>query len=296
MENKEGIVFSIQPFSIHDGKGIRTNVFLKGCPLRCRWCHNPEGLNRCVEIAYYENKCHHCGACGDVYKDLKNVQKESEEIKKKIVHSCPYRAYELLGKRMTVQEVIDEVMIDYNFYQTSQGGMTISGGEAMMQADFVCELLKEAKKKGLSTALETSGYAPKEAFQSLYTYVDQFLWDYKVTNPKSHKELTGVDSKLILDNFEWLYAQGAHMKLRCPLIPNVNDTEEHLKGIAHQIVCHPNLDGWEVMPYHDLGLSKEKRIGNERGYQFTVPSSNLKEEWNQKIKQYMEEEYEKISK
>lgn len=289
MANK-GLVFSIQPFSIHDGKGIRTNVFLKGCPLHCLWCHNPEGLSSTLDVEYFENKCQHCGTCGFIFEHMHDVLKMREEEKIHLTKQCPYHALDLVGRWMTVDEVIDEVMIDYRFYQSSQGGMTISGGEPMLQKDFTYALMKKAKEKGLMTAMETSGYAPLDAYVKVAPYVDQFLWDDKESDSAKHKKFTGVGNDKISNNFEHLYQHGAHIKLRCPVIPGLNDTEEHFRGIAHRVVMHPDLDGWEIMPYHNFGLAKEKRLGNDRGYRFQVPDKGQKEKWNQIIQTYIEKE------
>lgn len=282
----QGLIFGIQPFSIHDGNGIRTNVFLKGCPLRCLWCHNPEGLSPKPDIQYFENKCVHCGKCGHVYKNMEKTSKASQEEKERYVHKCWYGALEMAGEYMTVEDVLEEVMKDQKFYETSKGGITVSGGEPMLQADFVYELLKEAKVRGLATAMETSGYAKREKYEKVMPYVDEFLWDYKATGDKMHEELTGVDQKMILDNLKYLYDQGAVITLRCPVIPGANDTEEHFQGIARILYELERLKGWEIMPYHRLGIPKEKRLGKERHHEFEVPKKELVEQWKQKIETY----------
>lgn len=282
----QGLIFGIQPFSIHDGNGIRTNVFLKGCPLRCLWCHNPEGLSPKPDIQYFENKCVHCGKCGHVYKNMEKTSEVSQEEKEQYVNQCWYGALEMAGKLMTVEEVLEEVMKDQKFYETSKGGITVSGGEPMLQADFVYELLKEAKTRGLATAMETSGYAQQEKYEKIMPYVDEFLWDYKATGNEMHKELTGVDQDKILDNLKYLYNQGAVITLRCPIIPGANDTEEHFQGIAQKLHELERLKGWEIMPYHRLGIPKEKRLGKERHHEFEVPKKELVEQWKQKIKTY----------
>lgn len=284
MKNKKGLVFSIQPFSIHDGKGIRTSVFLKGCPLRCLWCHNPEGLKPCVDLEYFENKCVHCGRCNHAYQKLTSL---SNEQKIKATKKCPYHALHIVGKWMSVQEVLDEVLIDSIFYEESGGGLTLSGGEPMLQADFAYDLLKEAKKQGLQTTLETSGYAPIQEYQKILPYIDCFYWDYKESDSKKHKQFTGVGNQQILSNFEYIYEQGASIVLRCPIIPTINDTEEHFKGIANMIKKHPNLDGWELMPYHRFGLSKEKRLGMEIKDGFVVPTKEQVQLWNKQIQQQL---------
>lgn len=285
-EGVKGLIFGIQHFSIHDGDGIRSNVFLKGCPLRCLWCHNPEGLSQKAELQYFENKCRHCGKCGGICKNLKSVSKVPEEIKGKYAQNCPYGALELVGDYMTADEVLEEVWEDQKFFRTSKGGITISGGEPMFQTDFVYELLKKAKKLELSTAIETSGYSDKVDFERIFPYVDEFLWDYKETDRKKHKEFTGVGNNKILENLKFLYHKGAAITLRCPVIPGLNDTEEHFRGIAALIYELKDLKGWEIMPYHRMGIAKEKRLGREGSREFRVPSKETADQWKQKILKY----------
>lgn len=286
MERKKeirGLVFGIQPFSIHDGNGIRTNVFLKGCPLRCLWCHNPEGLSSEIDLQYFENKCRQCGKCGNIYENIKEVSKKSVEIKQKYVDRCCYGALDIVGNYMSVEEVINEVMEDWRFYHISNGGITVTGGEPMLQIDFLYELLRQAKEKGLSTVLETSGYADRKKYECIMPYVDEFLWDYKETDNRKHKEFTGVGNKKIIENLRFLYEKGAKITLRCPIIPGINDTEEHFYGISSMIKELDGLKGWEIMPYHRLGIQKEKRLGRKTGQEFQVPSRQTIETWKQKI-------------
>lgn len=278
-----GLIFGIQPFSIHDGNGIRTNVFFKGCPLRCLWCHNPEGLSPKIDLQYFENKCRRCGKCGNIYQNMNKVLHTSAEMKQKYADSCCYGALDIVGNDMSVEEVIEEVMEDWEFYYTSNGGITISGGEPMFQFDFLYELLKRAKEKGLSTALETSGYADRGKYERIMPYVDEFLWDYKETDSQKHKEFTGVGNEKIIENLKFLYEKGAKITLRCPIIPGVNDTEEHFYGISSIIKEFHKLKGWEIMPYHKLGIQKEKRIGRNTHREFQIPSKGTVEVWKQKI-------------
>lgn len=167
---KKGLVFGIQHFSIHDGDGIRSNVFLKGCPLRCVWCHNPEGLRRDIDLQYIKNNCRGCGRCGFIFRNMGKVYGAGREQKETYAAACSYGALAVVGEWMTAQEVVDEVMQDMAFFEESGGGITLSGGEPMMQADFAGEVLKTAKEKGLSTAMETSGCAPLEKYLELMPY------------------------------------------------------------------------------------------------------------------------------
>ena len=282
MEQK-GLVFGIQHFSIHDGEGIRSNVFLKGCPLRCLWCHNPEGLSSQIGIQYIQNKCRGCGRCGYIFKNMHNLYIKTESQKQVYVDQCVYGALEPVGKWMTVTEVIDDVMKDLRFFKESDGGITVSGGEPMLQHEFTLALLKEAKKRGIQTAMETSGFALLEQYKQVLPYVDEFLWDYKETDEIKHKEFTGVSNQRILENLDALYKDGANIILRCPIIPGLNDTEEHFRGIAQRSSQMKNLKGVELMPYHKFGVAKDTRIGRMEQKEYEVPSKNMKKYWEEQI-------------
>lgn len=282
MEQK-GLVFGIQHFSIHDGEGIRSNVFLKGCPLRCLWCHNPEGLSSQIGIQYIQNKCRGCGRCGYIFKNMHDLYIKTESQKQAYAAQCVYGALESVGKWMTVTEVIDDVMKDLRFFKESDGGITVSGGEPMLQHEFTLALLKEAKKRGIQTAMETSGFALLEQYKQVLPYVDEFLWDYKETDEIKHKEFTGVSNQRILENLDALYKDGANIILRCPIISGLNDTEEHFRGIAQRSSQMKNLKGVELMPYHKFGVAKDTRIGRMEQKEYEVPSKNMKKYWEEQI-------------
>ena len=282
MEQK-GLVFGIQHFSIHDGEGIRSNVFLKGCPLRCLWCHNPEGLSSQIGIQYIQNKCRGCGRCGYIFKNMHDLYIKTESQKQAYAAQCVYGALESVGKWMTVTEVIDDVMNDLRFFKESDGGITVSGGEPMLQHEFTLALLKEAKKRGIQTAMETSGFALLEQYKQVLPYVDEFLWDYKETDEIKHKEFTGVSNQRILENLDALYKDGANIILRCPIIPGLNDTEEHFRGIAKRSREMKDLKGVELMPYHKFGVAKDTRIGRMEQKEYEVPSKNMKKYWEEQI-------------
>ena len=282
MEQK-GLVFGIQHFSIHDGDGIRSNVFLKGCPLRCLWCHNPEGLSAQIEIQYIQNKCCGCGRCGYIFKNMHDLYIKSEDEKQQYAKKCLYGALEPVGKWMSVDEVIEDVMKDLRFFKKSNGGITVSGGEPMMQPDFSLALLKEAKKQGIQTAMETSGFASLEQYKKVLPYVDEFLWDYKETDETKHKKFTGVSNQQILKNLDALYKDGANIILRCPIIPGLNDTEEHFRGIAKRSRQMKNLKGVELMPYHKFGVAKDARIGRMEQKEYEIPSKDMKKSWEEQI-------------
>ena len=266
-----GTVFDIKKFAIHDGPGIRTTVFMKGCPLRCVWCHNPESISPEIEISLVEHKCIGCGWCfencpnqGHQMVDGKRVFDRSKCIRCGLCASrCYADALEVIGKEMCVSEVITEVMKDKPFYDNSDGGMTLSGGEPMLQFEFTKALLVAAKEQGLHCCLDTCGFAPFECYREILQYVDIFLYDLKNTDPDRHKEFTGVPLQPILDNLRSLSDAGATIWLRCPIIPGINDREEHLIATGMIAESLPGIKQVTVHPYHPLGSSKSKNIGKD---------------------------------
>ncbi|MGI6099432.1 MAG: glycyl-radical enzyme activating protein [Lentisphaerae bacterium] len=274
-----GIVFDILKFAIHDGPGIRTTVFLKGCPLNCLWCHNPESKDARVEISYLATKCVGCGACVAActrgchrLTDGMHIYDRTACVRcGGCAENCYARAIEQVGRPREVGEVLAEVLRDRPFYETSGGGMTISGGEPMAQFEFTRELLARARAEGLHTALDTCGFAPQARYAELLPLVDLFLYDIKTTNPDRHRELTGRPLDLIHSNLRFLSGAGARIFLRCPLVPGVNDSDAELAGIA---VLASELEGVEevnVEPYHPLGVSKTERMGYAEGYSAPIP-------------------------
>ena len=288
-----GVVLNIQHFCTHDGPGIRTTVFLKGCSLRCKWCSNPESIHPKPELAYNPRKCigeKECGFC------LKNVCPESaiyvvgagERADDKVhinwdlctncsecVSVCPPEALYMFGKRMTVDDVLDEVEQDGAFYRESGGGMTVSGGECQLQADFLEALLAGAHRRGINTAIETASNVPWRFMEKVLPHVDTVLHDIKLTEPDRHKQWTGVDNTRIRANLKQAYETFPEKTFiaRTPLIPGVNDDEEHIRATLAFIKPYKNVVDYELLPYHRFGESKYDFLGRVYGMRdFTSPS------------------------
>jgi len=281
-----GIVFNIQKFSVHDGPGIRTTVFLKGCPLRCPWCHNPEGLSREPEVAYDPRKCIGCGGCLVCEHGCHSVtETEGHQYARhdctvctKCLEHCCTGALELTGKSYTTDEVIQKVMADKAFYDKSGGGMTVSGGEPLYQPAFTKALLEAAKEKGLHTAMETSGFASSAVFTSMLPYLDMLLFDYKVTGENAYEEITGVPFAPILSNLHTANESGIPIILRCPIIPGINDNETHFDAIAALADEFSGIIRVDLEPYHALGTGKAERFGKECGFSTEAPSKERMQE------------------
>ena len=265
-----GLIFNIQHYSIHDGPGIRTTVFLKGCPLRCVWCHNPESWSPNKEIGYTASKCIGCGICVDACKmgchtfyDNKHCYNRTNCI---LCGDCVDKcigAMEWIGHRMVCEEVMRDINRDSQFYENSGGGITISGGEPLAQAEFCMDLLKSCKMNSFTTCLQTSGYAEEKTIIKTMHYVDFFLFDYKDSNQARHRRNTGVDSALILSNLKLLDRYGAKTILRCPIIPNYNLDDEHVNGIIRLVSGLGNIIEIGLEPYHPLGSLKAEIFGGQ---------------------------------
>jgi len=291
----KGLLFDIQRFSIHDGPGIRTTVFLKGCPLACLWCHNPEGISAQPALFFSPERCIGCGYClrtceqhGHAILEGKHVLDRSKcRVCGRCTTECYAGALEVTGKFMTAGEAIAEVLRDRAFYETSGGGLTISGGEPTLQPEFTEAVLRLAKASGLHTVIETCGWAEWTCFELLAPLADLFLFDYKETDPERHKAFTGVDNRLILDNLRRLHAAGKPVILRCPIIPGCNDRADHFEGIARLWRELPGLAGIEIMPYHRLGESKISRLGKagDPRLQASQPEPETIESWKRFLRE-----------
>lgn len=294
-DNKAGLISDIQRFSLHDGPGIRTTVFLKGCPLNCKWCHNPETRSSKPQISFSVSKCENCFKCVDVCPTGSHYIKDQQhqlnfskcDLAGNCITVCPNSALKIIGVNKSVDSIMDIVLKDKSYYKNSGGGLTISGGEPMNQFSFTRDLLSTAKLNGIHTVLETCGYAPKKRYLEILNLVDLFLFDYKETDNKNHREFTGVDNKVILENLKILHDQGANIILRCPIIPGVNDNDIHFKGIANLANELPNLKGVELMAYHNIGRDKAAEIGIENeSYHVENATEDMKLSWLSKLHEY----------
>jgi pyruvate formate lyase activating enzyme len=268
----QGTIFDIQRFSIHDGPGIRTTVFLKGCPLACLWCGNPESISREPLLSYLPEKCIACGDCISVCPP----QALSRDADGRAVvawkrctgcgkcpPTCAPQALEIVGREATVAEVLEVVLRDRAYYAASGGGVTLSGGEPLLQPEFAAALLREARGHGLHRCVETSGFAVWGTLRELIPLVDLWLFDFKETDPRLHEKFVGKPHDLILANLRQLHATGAKILLRCPMVPGHNARREHLDGIVALVRDLPRIEGVELLPYYDLWRAKLSRFGLE---------------------------------
>ncbi|MBM4443962.1 MAG: glycyl-radical enzyme activating protein [Chloroflexi bacterium] len=266
---RRGLLFNIQRFSIHDGPGIRTTVFFKGCPLRCRWCSNPESWHDHPEIATYAAKCTRCGRCQKVcpvnaiaVSDReRTIDRQACNLCLKCGEVCPTGAIAITGQWMTVAEVMKEVEADGLFYVNSGGGVTLSGGEPLAQWEFALDLLRECQAKAFHTALDTCGYALWEVLDKVLDYTDLVLYDIKHMDPGRHTEGTGKTNGLILDNARRTAAK-RRTWLRVPLIPGYNDSVENLEAVA-RFGLEIGAEKVSLLPYHVWGQSKWERLGRK---------------------------------
>lgn len=282
-----GLIFNIQKFSLHDGSGIRTLIFLKGCPLACKWCANPEGQSYTPELAYNPDKCigeAECDRCRAVC-DVGAIGLREDgkaEIKRemctdcgKCVEACPSQALELFGKSMDVEEVIRIVEEDSRFYARSGGGLTLSGGEPVSQTEFVLELLKTARGRGIDTALETSGLCKWEDLERVCRHVNEVFYDIKTLDGQRHEEATGVGNVRILENLRRLCEAFPKMPItvRTPVVPDFNDSPEHIRTIVEFLDELPGPVAYELLPYHRFGEAKYDQLGKACPLKGLVPPS-----------------------
>ena len=261
-----GNIFDIQRFSVHDGPGIRTTAFLKGCPLRCAWCHNPEALTAKLQLQFFESECLLCRKCVElcdchIIVDSKHVVDfEKCNLCGNCVSACPSKALKVCGFEISTDELIYELLKDKAFYG-NDGGVTFSGGECLMQPEFVTEALKKCKEVRLNTTIDTSGFSAFENIEKTLKYCDLYLFDIKAINDDIHKKFTGVSNKIILENLIKLNEYDKHIWLRIPIIPEVNDCPDEIELIADFVKSLNNIKQITLMPYHLLGKSKYETLG-----------------------------------
>ena len=271
-------ITEIQRFCMHDGPGIRTTVFFKGCPLRCQWCHNPETQKKESELLFYKNKCIFCRSCESVCVHDGHSVKEDHIFDRHncvacfdCAKNCPTGALEICGRDMSVDEILSIIKKDSAFYG-KDGGMTLSGGEPFLQAHAALSLLMSCKEQGISTAAETCGYADADILLSSVPYVDLFLWDVKDTDEKRHQKYTGVSNRRIIENLNLIGKTNAKIRLRCILINGINTNREHYERIAEIAKSLSNFDGVEIIPYHAYGGTKSTFLGyNDSGRLEWIP-------------------------
>ena len=249
-------IFEIKRFAVHDGDGIRTTVFFKGCPLRCVWCHNPEGLTFEAQEAFYAHKCIGCGEC------------KKEDF---IHESCLGEARIPYGKKVTVDELLPLLLEDRDFYKNSNGGVTLSGGECLAQADFCAELLKRLKALGIHTAVDTCGYVSKDALNKVIPYTDVFLYDLKAYDEEIHRMCTGKSNKQILENLKYLDSMEKAIEIRIPFVPGYND--DQIESIAKFLAPFRNITKIRVLPYHNYAGSKYEALGIKNTLPTRLPTN-----------------------
>lgn len=265
----DGLVFDIQRFSIHDGPGVRTIVFLKGCPLHCHWCSNPESQSLKPVVMYQETRCMHCGRCITACKKGAISINNKDYIDRNLcngcgecVNVCPTGALVLKGKKMSVEQVIKELKKDAINYRRSGGGVTLSGGEPLVQSEFSKEILKACKAQGWNIAIETTGYSSKEVIEDIFKYVDLALMDIKNIDSEVHKKYTGVSNEIILMNAK-IISNMTKIVVRVPVIPEFNSSEESILNICKFVKTINNVNTIHLLPYHTYGENKYELLGRE---------------------------------
>ncbi len=268
----KGRIFDTKHFAVHDGDGIRTTVFFKGCPLKCIWCHNPEGLTRPKQLAYYAHKCIGYGECASVCA-AHSISEMGHIFDREKCNGCEGKdaclcetpclggALKHYGRDVTVDDLMPELLADIDFYKNSGGGVTLSGGECLLQADFCTELLKALKGQGIHTAVDTCGCVPRSSIEKVLPYADVFLYDVKAIDSEVHKRCTGVDNAVILDNLQYLDSVGTKTEIRIPVVPGYNDGE--LPKIYEFLSELKNITAVKELKYHNLAGSKYAALGME---------------------------------
>ena len=281
-----GLVFDIQRFSLHNGPGIRTTIFLKGCPLACQWCHNPESQSYKPEIMFWENRCLACGACVDACPEdaiqFVNGFPKTDFSKctycAACVDVCYANAREMVGKEMTPSQVLEEIKRDLAFYDESGGGVSFSGGEPLGQPEFLLSILRACRAEDIHTVVDTSGFARWSVFERIAPYVNLFLYDFKSFDAEIHRNYTGVSNELILENLTKLSELNSRIILRMPIIPGINDSVHNLSAAAEFIAGLPQVEEIDLLAYHQIATDKYKRINRPYLLDLEKPSPERMEE------------------
>jgi pyruvate formate lyase activating enzyme len=266
-----GTIFDIRKYSIHDGPGIRTAVFFKGCLLECRWCHNPEGRSYKPELIFRQNRCILCDDCLGVcpnqaitrMEDAIRIDRTRCKVSGACAEVCAAEALQVVGRAMNVHQVMSEIESDLVFFEQSAGGVTFTGGEPLAQPLFLEELLSVCRLGGISTAVDTSGYTPWHSLDKVRTLVDLFLFDLKLMDDTRHRQWTGVSNEMILSNLQKLSGLGHNIIIRIPLIPGINDDEENLQQTGAFLASFPRIPLVELLPYHNIAEGKYTGLGME---------------------------------
>jgi len=266
----KGIIFNIQRYSLHDGPGIRTTVFFKGCPLECWWCQNPESISAETNIMRQPERCLGCGSCMESCPEgAVRVGEAGPVIDRnlcsrclKCASACPAEALEAVGKEYSAEELVKEALKDRLIFDNSGGGVTFSGGEPLMQPDFLEETLKALNREAVHTVIDTSGYAPWPVLEQAAVYADMFLYDLKLVNDLESRKYTGISSRLAIDNLKRLVDGGARVRVRMPVIPSINDHNGNIDAIVETLV-EAGLNELELIPYHNYGTAKYARLDLE---------------------------------
>ena len=273
-------IFDIKRFAVHDGDGIRTTVFFKGCPLKCVWCHNPEGIGFEPRLAFYANKCVSCGDCvkscpqnaHSIKDGIHTFEREKCILCGKCESVCLRDALTLYGKETTADELMPSLLADKSFYESSGGGVTLSGGECLMQPDFCAELLQRLKAEGVNTAVDTCGFVPKDTIEKVIPYTDIFLYDIKAFDEDVHIKCTGHTNKPILENLRYIDSRGKAVEIRIPYVPKFND--DQIEKIADFLSTLKNITKIRVLPYHNYAGSKYKALDMSNTLPEILPSED----------------------
>jgi glycyl-radical enzyme activating protein len=292
IEDTQGLVLYIKRSCLHDGPGVRTTVFLKGCPLDCLWCHNPESKDFRTEVGWQPDKCRICGACLSVclpgchrMENGLHVLDRADCVRcAECAATCLFGALTSFGKEMTVREVMAEVLKDRGYFERSGGGLTLSGGEPLAQPDFALALLGAARAEGIHTCVETCGQVPPHILESAAAKTDLFLYDLKETDPERHRDYTGAGNDRILENLSALDQMGARVILRCPIIPGLNDRPDHFESISAIAGRLDNLLEIHLMPFHPYAAHKSTQIGRRYELEHVgAPDDRQKNAWREAL-------------